>query len=101
MNSNEWGFARAIRPRRGFTVMLLLGGSTLFGVLFAVLKGTGGGWHMVLGNLSAPWLVLPIAAGAVASRRSVTSGLVGGLAALLSLAAFYATTATLWHMVKL
>lgn len=81
-------------------VVLVLVASVVFGTVFAAVKGTGGGWHIVFGNLSAPWLVLPVVTGAVASRRAVIGAMLGGCAAMLSLVAFYATISMLWDMVN-
>lgn len=63
-----------------------------FGVLAAVVKGQDVGVRDAVGNLSAPWVVVPFAAGAAA--RSVRRGVLFGLGAtLLALLGFYVAEA--------
>ena len=53
------------RACRVIAAAALLAAGPLFGVVFALVKGTGGGWHLAFGNLSAPWLLLPWRRGAL------------------------------------
>jgi len=56
----------------------------------SVLHGSGGGLRAQIGNVSAPWLLLPLVAGAVAGEQHLGRGaLVGGVASLVALIAFY------------
>jgi len=76
----------AMRARGTAFVFPLLG--LVFGVAAALFKGEDWGVRTVVGNLSAPWLVLPFLAGW--SRRSFVgaSGL-GAATSLLSVVGFY------------
>jgi hypothetical protein len=61
-----------------------------FGVLMSALKGNGGGIRDQIGNLSAPWLLLPFLASAYASRGRILRGaLVGVAVSMLALCGFY------------
>jgi hypothetical protein len=87
--------------RRG-SVPLLLGLLLLavaFGVLMALVKGTGAGIRYEVGNMSAPWLIVPVLLGRTA-RGHLAATLLGGLAALFSLLAFYATAAVALGLVS-
>jgi hypothetical protein len=60
------------------------------GVADAAMKGHHGGTRDAIGNVSAPWLILPLLAGAiVAPRRPAIGALVGMVSVLLALAGFY------------
>lgn len=80
--------------RRGVAI----GASALaFGVLVAVVKGQDVGVRDALGNLSAPWVVVPFAAGA--ATRSVRRGVLFGLSAtLLALLGFYVAEAAVLNL---
>jgi hypothetical protein len=68
--------------------------AVVFGVFWSVAKGNAAGIRDDAGNLSAPWVVLPLLAGAfVARRRVVLGGLVGVAVTLIALSAFYLTNA--------
>lgn len=61
-----------------------------FGAGAAVLKGNGSGIRDALGNVSAPWLLLPFVVGAAAGRGKTLIGAVTGLIlSLIALASFY------------
>ena len=63
-----------------------------FGVAVSVVKGNGGGVRATIGNTSAPWLLLPFVAGAVAGRaRPTLSAAVGTLVSFMALGGFYLT----------
>jgi hypothetical protein len=69
-------------------LFLILLAAAAFGAAMAVLKGNGSGIRDDIGNLSAPWLLLPFAAGA-ALRGGVLAGAAAGLAGTFAaLAAF-------------
>jgi len=72
--------------------LLLVAGA--FGVLVALIKGQNGGARDVLGNMSAPWVVVPFLAGAryASLRRAALAGLAATLAALLG---FYVAEAAI------
>lgn len=73
--------------RRFFGVMLL---ALAFGVTVSVIKGNNEGIRQAIGNTSAPWLLLPFIAGAVAGRRRLgLVALIGTLASVLALGGFY------------
>jgi hypothetical protein len=56
----------------------------------AVLKGNGTGIRNDVGNLSAPWLLVPFVASAVASNGRIPRAvIVGTVASLLALLGFY------------
>lgn len=76
---------------------MILGAS--FGIVMAILKGHDAGVRYVIGNLAAPWLVLPFLAGR-ATVRLPPAALMGCATALASLLAFYATTSSLYHQVN-
>ena len=65
-------------------------GAAVFGVGISLIKGSGGGVRDVIGNASAPWLLLPFVAGAVAGeRRLARAALIGLLASLVAVIGFY------------
>ena len=75
---------------------LLLAGLTAvgFGVLWSVAKGNAGGVRAAAGNLSAPWVILPLLGGALTARAKLVLGALVGLAmTLIALSAFYFTNA--------
>jgi hypothetical protein len=75
------------------TAVVLLG-ALAFGVLAAVVKGNESGWRDGVGNLSAPWLVVPMLAAAAGTRARVWVGaLIGVVATVAALAGFYLANA--------
>jgi hypothetical protein len=71
----------------------------VFGAAVAAVKGTGGGFRYSLGNIAAPWLVIPLLAGR--SRRSLsTASLLGAAVAVSSLIGFYALTSAAYDLVN-
>ena len=71
-------------------VLLVCTAALVFGVGMSVLHGSAGGLRAQIGNVSAPWLLLPLVAGAVAGEQHLGRGaLVGGVASLVALIAFY------------
>ena len=74
--------------------MVLLMVAVAFGACASVLKGNGAGVRDGIGNLSAPWVILPLLAGALASRGNIWLGVVVGLlTTLAALAGFYLANA--------
>lgn len=63
-----------------------------FGTATAVLKGDDAGLRDVVGNISAPWLLLPYFAGTL-TRSGIRGALMGATASLVALLAFYITEA--------
>jgi hypothetical protein len=62
----------------------------LFGTAVSLIKGNASGVRDAIGNASAPWLLLPFVAGAATGRGAlVKSALMGALASILALGAFY------------
>src|SRR5947209_6458374 len=83
-----------MRRRGAGRVIGVLGLALLFGILASVLKGNGAGVRDGVGNLSAPWVIVPLLAGAMASGGQPSRGaVVGLLATLLALTGFYLTNA--------
>jgi hypothetical protein len=76
---------------RGGRRLILVGVSAVaFGVLMSALKGNGAGIRDQIGNLSAPWLLVPFLASALSSRgRLVRGAIVGVAASMLALCGFY------------
>ncbi len=65
-----------------------------FGATMSVVKGNGSGVRDAVGNVSAPWVLLPFFAGAFAGRRSVgRAAVVGCAVSLAALAGFYVANA--------
>lgn len=64
----------------------------VFGVAMSVLKGNDAGTRDTIGNVSAPWLLLPFVAAAVAGGRRIVRGALVGTATLMAaLVGFYVT----------
>ena len=75
------------RARRAFSVAVA---AVVFGVVLSVVKGNDYGVRQAVGNVSAPWLLLPFAAGAwVGGRRVATGAAVGLVACMVALVGFY------------
>jgi hypothetical protein len=72
----------------------LVVGAVAFGVVVAVIKGQDAGVRDALGNLSAPWVLVPFVAG-VAVRSLWRGATVGVLVTLVSLLGFYAAEAAI------
>jgi hypothetical protein len=71
-------------------IVAVLAGALAFGVAMSVLKGNGAGTRSTIGNLSAPWLLVPFLAAVVASGGRVPRAIVIGTAAsLVALGGFY------------
>jgi hypothetical protein len=81
-----------VTPRR--LLLLLLLGAIAFGVLVAVIKGQDAGVRSALGNMSAPWLVVPFLAGTFYSS-AWQAALVGGATTLAAFFGFYAAEAAI------
>jgi hypothetical protein len=73
----------SLRPR----VMVVLMAALLFGAAAALLKGQGSGVRDVLGNMSAPGLIVVFLAGG-RSRSLLVGGALGLAATLMALAGF-------------
>jgi len=64
--------------------------AVVFGVVDSVIKGNGGGIRSAIGNMSAPWLLLPFAAATIAGSRRVLHGAwIGLVVSVVALASFY------------
>src|SRR5947209_16181208 len=75
--------------RRSAAILLA---ALAFGVAIAVLKGGDAGLRDAIGNISAPWLLLPYLAGTV-SRGPIRGALLGAATCLAALAGFYVAEA--------
>lgn len=83
---------------RGTTAML---GAILFGVICSVAKGNGAGVRDAAGNLSAPWLILPLLSAVyvtprrslAGARRPLLGAVLGVATTMLALIGFYLANA--------
>ena len=83
-----------MRGRGAGRVVLLVMAAVAFGALESVVKGNGAGVRDGVGNLSAPWVIVPLLAGAVGSRGSILAGaVVGLLTSVAALVGFYVANA--------
>ncbi|MFN8074004.1 MAG: hypothetical protein U0Q15_01130 [Kineosporiaceae bacterium] len=96
----------AVRGRRA-RLLIALAGAVAFGALAGVVRGDGYGpaWRTEAANLSACWLLVGLLPAAVlprgSSRNVLRGALVGLLATLLALTAFYAVqTAFLYGQLR-
>lgn len=71
-------------------LLLIFVGVCAFGVLDAIVKGHHGGMRNVIGNISAPWAILPILAGSIAVPRRLAVGALAGVASTVAALASYA-----------
>jgi hypothetical protein len=75
--------------------VLLVMAAVAFGALESVVKGNGAGVRDGVGNLSAPWVIVPLLAGAVGSRGRILAGaVVGLLTSVAALVGFYGANAS-------
>ena len=81
-----------LNPRASHTFRVLLAASLLFGIAVAVVKGGDAGVRDSLGNISAPWLLLPFFAGRT-TQRPLAGACVGLLACMTALVGFYVAEA--------
>jgi len=86
------GAGPLVSPRRRLAVMLPA--SVAFGVLMALVKGQSDDLRGAVGNMSAPWVVLPFVAG-VRCRRPSHGALAGVATTVLAFAGFYAAEAAI------
>lgn len=70
-----------------------------FGLGVAVLKGDGGGLRYALGNVAAPWLIIPLFAGR-SCRTRIRASLLGATVTVASLAGFYAWSSFAYDLVN-
>jgi hypothetical protein len=82
-----------MRDRTVSRVFLIVLAATAFGVAMSVLKGNDVGIRDDIGNLSAPWLLLPFFAGAAMRGRGLAGAAVGLAATCAALMAFYVANA--------
>jgi hypothetical protein len=79
---------------QGRRIVGLLLAAAAFGISMSVVKGNDAGVRDTIGNVSAPWLLLPFAAGALAGRAKTPVGAAIGLAAsIVAMLGFYVTNA--------
>jgi hypothetical protein len=80
-----------LRRRR---VAGLLVGAAGFGISMSIVKGNGAGLRDTIGNVSAPWLLLPFAAGVLTGHARAVAGALAGLAvSMAAMVGFYVTDA--------
>jgi len=81
-----------VQTRTARTLLLIVLAAAAFGAAMSVVKGNDAGIRDDIGNLSAPWLLLPFFAGAAVERRDLAAA--AGLAAtVVALVAFYVANA--------
>jgi hypothetical protein len=78
----------------GRVLLLLLFGAIAFGVLVAVIKGDDVGVRNALGNMSAPWVIVPFLAGTLSSR-AWHAALIGLATTLAAFFGFYLAEAAI------
>jgi hypothetical protein len=81
------------RARTARRLLLIVLGAALFGVAMSVLKGNDTGIRDDIGNLSAPWLLLPFFAGAAVRGRWPAGAAAGLAATFAALTGFYVANA--------
>lgn len=82
-------------------LLMLFLAAVLVGVLFEVIKGDGTNpFRYVIGNLAAPWLVVPFAGGR-SVRNPLAGALIGAVLAIVSLAAFYSLLELVNHSLSI
>ena len=87
-------YAPPMRGRGVGRVALLVMAAAAFGALESIVKGNDAGVRDGIGNLSAPWVIVPLLAGAVGSRGNILLGaVVGLLTSLAALVGFYVANA--------
>lgn len=82
-----------MRGRDTGRFVLIAMAAVVFGALESVLKGSGSGVRDGIGNLSAPWVILPLLAAAAGRRRILFGAAIGLLTTMTALIAFYFTNA--------
>jgi hypothetical protein len=85
-----WTVARELMARR---LPLIIVAAATFGAAMSLLKGNDAGIRDDLGNLSAPWLLLPFFAGAATNKRPLAGAAAGLTATVVALVAFYVANA--------
>src|ERR671922_1750016 len=83
----------SIHLRKVPRVLVVLAAAALFGVVMSVVKGNDTGIRDDIGNLSAPWLLLPFLTAAAMRRRTVSGAALGLAATLAGLTGFYVADA--------
>jgi hypothetical protein len=81
------------RKRTAQRLLLIVLAAAAFGVAMSVLKGNDTGIRDDIGNLSAPWLLLPFFAGAAMRGRGLAGAAAGLAATFAALTAFYLANA--------
>jgi hypothetical protein len=81
------------RERTFPRLLLIVLAAVAFGVAMSVLKGNDTGIRDDIGNLSAPWLLLPFVAGAAIRGRWLAGAAVGLAATFAALTGFYVANA--------
>jgi hypothetical protein len=83
-----------MRERGVWRIVLLVVAAFAFGAVESVVKGNGAGVRDGIGNLSAPWVIVPLLAGAAGARGRVLLGAaVGLLTTVAALVGFYLANA--------
>jgi hypothetical protein len=83
-----------MRERGVGRIVLLVVIGFAFGVVESVVKGNGAGVRDGIGNLSAPWVIVPLLAGAAGGRGRILLGAaIGLLTTVVALVGFYLANA--------
>jgi hypothetical protein len=82
-------------------LLMLFVAAVFVGVLFQVIKGDGtNALRYGIGNLAAPWLVVPFVGGR-SVRDPLAGALIGAVLAVVSLAAFYSVLELVSHSLSI
>jgi hypothetical protein len=81
------------RERTVPRLLLIVLAAAAFGVAMSILKGNDTGIRDDIGNLSAPWLLLPFFAGAAVRGRGLAGAVAGLAATFAALTGFYVANA--------
>jgi hypothetical protein len=89
-----------VRSRSWRNLAIAAVGALAFGVGMSLFKGNNGGdVREAIGNLSAPWLLLPFIAGASATAGRIgLAALVGAMVSFLALGGFYVANSFVLHL---
>jgi hypothetical protein len=82
-----------VRARTAPRLLVIVLAASAFGAAMSVLKGNDAGIRDDIGNLSAPWLLLPFFAGAAVRQRDLGAAAAGLAATVAALVTFYVANA--------
>jgi hypothetical protein len=81
------------------SVAFVAAAAVTFGILISQLMGNGAGLRDEIGNLSAPWLLVPFFASALTSRGRVGAGILAGdVASVLALTGIFVASSVVLQL---